>query len=76
MAVAVLVLVLVGLTLTDTVPSLFILHLASLYPNSLLSLSLSFSFFFCLELLFFFYLEEKKNLFMGLFRLFRELDRG
>ena len=60
MAVVVVVLVLVGLTFTDTVPSLFILYLASLYPNSLLSLSLSF--FFSLELTFFFFFwEENKN---------------
>ena len=59
-AVVVVVLVLVGLTFTDTVPSLFILYLASLYPNSLLSLSLSF-FFFSLELPFFYFLGRKKN---------------
>ena len=53
MAVVVAVLVLVGLTFTDTVPSLFILYLASLYPNSLLSLSLSF-FFFGVNFFFFF----------------------
>lgn len=60
MAVVVVVLVLVGLTFTDTVPSLFILYLASLYPNSLLSLSLSF-FFFGVNFYFFFFWEEKKN---------------
>ena len=55
----VVVLVLVGLSFTDTVPSLFILYLASLYPNSLLSLSLSF-FFFGVKLFFFFFGKKKK----------------
>ena len=76
MAVAVVVvLVLVGLTFTDTVPSLFILYLASLYPNSLLSLSLSFFFFLWCYLFFIFWEEKKIKLFMGLLD-FRELDRG